>query len=322
MIDREKLLQVKKIIVHKYRHDGTSSAMIIRDVLPDVEVFFAGHKDPEYLELKAEPGLLFCDISPPPKRGAEFMKHRAIVLDHHERTRKVVRRFVQAGLGVYGENDYCESGGMLAYKFVWLPLQDRAFSNKKDVDRLATLAGIRDTFKKDSPRWEDACIQTEILAFFPVEHFVHQIDGETLKLRDLGFSDQELELGKIQRDRFNKTVKRVVEEAYILDWNNIKVAIIPGHRVISDASEELRKLGVPVTLAFTFRHNDNILTLTASARSDATVFDCNKFCAKYGGGGHITAAGGLTVEITKDTLNPYSLLKDILDAHGKSCMIS
>lgn len=318
MIDKEKLLQVKKIIVHKYCHDGTSSAMIIRDVLPNVDILYAGHKDPEYLELKAEPGLMFCDISPPPKRGAEFMKHRSIVLDHHEKTRKIVRRFVQVGLGIYGDNSRSESGAMLAYKYVWLPLQGMAHTDKKHISRMAKLAGIRDTFKKDSPDWEEACIQTEALAFYPSDYFASEDNRDgTHQL-----TDKELEIGKIQHEKFKRTIKRVVEEAYILDWNNIKVAIIPGYRVISDASEELRKLGVPVTLAFTFRHNENKLTLTASARSDATIFDCNKFCAKYGGGGHIPAAGGLTVDITKDTLNPYSLLKDILDAHGKSCMIS
>lgn len=313
MISIEKLKNIKKIVVHKNCHDGTASALIIKNILPDVEVFFADYKDPEYFNLKAEPGILFCDIAPPPKRAAEFMKARSIVLDHHAKTEKVVRRFQQVGLGEFGDNIRCQSGAVLAYIYVWNPLwKDRNLPKcrKKVIKKIVGLAGIRDTFKTKSPKWRDSCIQAETLHLYGAEYFL----GTGI------VTGRELKIGEMMHEKFNETVKRVLQEAYILDWKDFKVAIVPGHRVISDVSEELRKLGVSITLSFTFKNKDS-LALSCSARSDPKVFDCNKFCAKYGGGGHVPAAGGLTIPINKDTLNPYSVLENVLKEHGESCLI-
>src|SRR5690606_30743778 len=133
------------------------------------------------------------------------MKVKAIVLDHHEKTEKVVRRFCQAGLGALGNNSTQESGAVLAYKNVWLPLQDIAKTEKNKVYRLARLAGIRDTYLKKSLEWEDACIQTEALAFFPEDVLLDKDHGCEIL-------EQELFIGKIQHDRFKSIVQRAVDQ--------------------------------------------------------------------------------------------------------------
>lgn len=314
MITKEKLKSVKKIIVHKFCHDGTSSAMIIKDVLHNVEVFFASHKDKEYLELKAQEGLLFCDIAPPPGREREFLRVKSIVLDHHEKSKDAVLKFEHNGLGVYGEMDKGESGATLAYRHVWLPLKEEALSQQCDVEKLARLAGIRDTWQKDSDEWEDALLQTEALAFYPTEHFLHPNHPAKVTVK-------ELEIAEIIRERYKSTIQRVTDSAFILYWNEIKIGIIPGHRTISDVAEELRKKDVPIIFAFTFKLSEfGTPCFSASIRSDGS-FDCNKFAGNWDGGGHVKAAGSLTVDIKDNTLNPYSLIRTLLEEFGNECLI-
>lgn len=315
MISKDKFKSVKKIVVHKFCHDGTSSAMIIKDVLHNVEVFFAGHRDKEYLELKAEEGLLFCDISPPPGREKEFLKVKSIVLDHHEKCKDVILEFERNGLGAYGEMDRGESGATLAYQHVWLPLKDDAISEQCDVERLARRAGIRDTWQKASDEWDKALLQTEALAFYPAEHFLALNHEAKVTV-------EELEIAKIIRDRYKHTIEWVVDSAFIFYWNEIKVGVIPGHRTISDVAEELRKKNVVAVFAFTFKLNEfGTPCLSYSIRSDG-AFDCNKFAANWGGGGHIKAAGGLVVDVKDNTLNPYSIIKGLLEEFGEQCLIS
>lgn len=311
---KEKLLNVKKIVVHKYCHDGTSSAMIIKDVLHDAEVFFADHKDKEYLELPAEPGILFCDISPPPERFQEFMDVGAIILDHHEKTKKEVLIFEEAGLGKFGESEEGVSGAVLAYNEVWLPLQDLAKTPKEKVCRLSRLAGIRDTFQKDNFDWELCQIQTEAIAFFPYEHFFNDHLCE--------ITDEEMKIGSYIFERNKSSLQRAVNGAFTIYWNNLKVAVIPGHRIISDAAEELRKKDFPITFAFQYAVSSyGNPQLRISTRSDGT-FNCNQFASFYGGGGHIPAAGGIAIDVKDNSLNPYSVILEMLNSHGLECMIA
>jgi len=313
-ISKDKLLNIKKIVVHKFCHDGTSSAMIIKDVLPDVEVFFAGHKDKEYLELKVTPGLLFCDISPPPGRDREFLKGESIVLDHHIKYENVIKKFETAGLGAYGETDDGISGAVLAYDHVWLPLEEKAKTYKKSVHSLQRLAGIRDTYQKDSLNWDDAQEQTEALAFYPSDHY---LNGNHI----CGILPQEKEIGRVICERNKFYIARAIDQAFLLPWNGIKVAIIPGHKIISDASEGLRKKGVSITFAFGFKLSEfKTPYIAISSRSDGS-FDCNRFAENFNGGGHVRAAGGMFMDIKDNTPNPYTAIQEMLNLHGEKCMI-
>jgi oligoribonuclease NrnB/cAMP/cGMP phosphodiesterase (DHH superfamily) len=286
--------------------------MIIKDVLHDVEVFFAHHASEDYLNLVAEPGLMFCDISPPPGRHQEFLDVGSIVLDHHIKTRAVVKEFETHGLGVYGESDNGESGATLAFQHVWSRLQYNAKTVYDDVSKLARLAGIRDTWQKDSPEWIDALVQTEALAFYGPERFLSSKHGARI-------SASELELGALMRAQFQKIVDRTVNEAFVTTWENKKIALIPGHRTISDAAEALREKGVAITISFYYGVENGIPHMSMSARSDGS-FDCNKFAGYYGGGGHKQAAGGIRIPVTKGLSNPYYTFEDMLQTHGRECL--
>src|SRR5690606_1098354 len=151
-------------------------------------------------------------------------------------------------------------------------------------------------------------------AFYPSSHYLENN-------HPCGILPQEKEIGKVICERNSSFLKRAVDQAFILHWNGIKVAIIPGHKIISDASEELRKKDVPITFAFGFKVSDRGTPYMAiSSRSDGS-FDCNKFSEFFDGGGHVQAAGGMVIDITDNTPSPYSAIKAMLETHGEKCMI-
>ncbi len=119
MIDVEKLSAVRRVIVHANCADGMASAMILHDALPDAEVVFLQHGTAEFLSLPATTGMLFCDISPPADRVAEFVGVGAIVLDHHKTVRDVVEAFGDCGVFADETKEPGVSGALLAYREVW-----------------------------------------------------------------------------------------------------------------------------------------------------------------------------------------------------------
>lgn len=319
MIDKIKLLKVKKIVLHKFCHDGLASGMIIKDVLHDVEYFFADHKDSEYLNIKAEPGLLFCDISPPPGREAEFFWNESIVLDHHEGTKDIVLKFQNAGLGVYGEIDEGISGALLAYKYVWLPLEAQfGQTDFHKIKQFAERAAIRDCWKINSPEWLNACYQTDTLNFYPEKYFMENHHACIL--------DHEMEIGKISYEKYQENLKYAISNCVIKKWKDelhnidLNYGIIPGHRIISDCAEILRKDNVNILFAFSFKiDEDKNPYLACSIRSDGS-FDCNKFASFHGGKGHKKSAGGIKIDLKSYNLNPYYIIELILNKNGPNCV--
>jgi hypothetical protein len=162
MIPIEVLRAVKRIIVHANCPDGRASALILHAALPDVEIVEMNYGEPAHENLVAEPGLLFCDFTPPKARLAEFAAVGAIVLDHHERA--LVEPFGERG--VFGENEKAESGAVLAWREVYTTSRQSVMPGPPHV--LATFAAIRDTWQRNDPGWDLACAVSEALRFVPL----------------------------------------------------------------------------------------------------------------------------------------------------------
>ena len=127
-MDISLLKGVNKICVHDNCPDGTASAIILKEALdlgPE-QIVFVQHDALEYKEMKAEPGLLFCDCAPPPDRVQEFVDVGTIVLDHHKYSRGIVAAFGERGVFADKEKEPTVSGAGLAYREVWLPMLCRA----------------------------------------------------------------------------------------------------------------------------------------------------------------------------------------------------
>lgn len=281
-------MKLTKLITHANCADGLATAMIVRDALPEIEIVFAQYGTPSLDDLPATTGLLFCDITPPRERIAEFVDAGAIVLDHHAGQRDIVEAFGVRGVFADEKTAPGVSGAMLAYEHVWRPLECR---NDPDVHQLARLTGIRDTWQRDSPSWELACDLQAALLGMPEQWWT----GPGAISRAL--SDGALELGRMRRSERREKVERIARAGTLAleDRAGRRWAAFPdGGALTSDVAEALRESGAAhVTCGWFQRVSDakvGALETVLSLRSDGSL-DVAALCRGFGGGGHTRAAG-------------------------------
>ena len=312
MISIEKLKAVTHIVTHANCPDGTASALILKDALPSARVSFMKYNTQELDELPAEPGMIFCDFSPPKARIPEFIEAGAVVLDHH--SRELVEPFGE--LGVFGENEKLECGAMLAYREVWVPIvKEGAFDGKKlkgkNVDRLikdfATMAAVRDTWQTKHSLWLPAWQQAEALLFLPFD---------SLTLGDFGENEGAMELGAILVEKALAAARASVGEARYMTVEKLRLAIFQGVSTTSDAAELLGD-EADIVVGFHYRQDGDTLKLQFSTRSH-TGFDCQALARAHGGNGHKPAAG-FSLDLPESSLDyslsPYAVFTDLFEAY-------
>ena len=107
---------IKTIVTHDKCADGRASALILLDVFPGANVVFCNYNTPEYNDLPATEGMIFCDIVPPAHRVEEFIAVNAIVLDHHKTNKEIVAKFGDNGRFADEATEPGVSGASLAFE--------------------------------------------------------------------------------------------------------------------------------------------------------------------------------------------------------------
>lgn len=307
--------------------DGVASAILILDACRsisavDPEVKFVTHKTPEYEQLPATEGMIFCDIVPPPERVEEFLAVNAFVLDHHKGSKATIARFVERKFGVFADEveEPGISGAMLAFAHVWEPIWGLTTQQIADARgraanalRFATLAGIRDTWQKHDSRWREACAQAEALRFYPWETwsgirspFVH--NGFEQLQSKLAIGPMLIERNE-ERDRYlvqNAMHFEVPSDYSIAAQLPLRACIVPS----VETSDVADKLEADVVIGFAFRHTMTKTFMQLSLRSRGR-FDCAAFCKVHGGGGH-TQAAGCTIQLTTSDVQPFAFIPKLL----------
>lgn len=323
MIPIELLKQVKKIVTHESCADGAASAAILHDALPDAEVIFAQHGKSSLLDLQPTPGMLFCDIVPPEARVQEFVDAGAIVLDHHKGAEDLVKLFGERGVFADEVRDPGVSGALLAYREVWArvnpPIATGSISigkvHHQDEHRVrdfATLAGIRDTWQKSSPRWREALVAYHALTLHDWEHWKALgrpwLTSEELKVGEALLLKRERDVEKTARDAWIGPVSVTRKNEHNkTDVARIALAIVNvGYELASDVSDWLREnQRVDLILAFRYEARGEDQVLRVSARSSER-YDCAALAKAHGGGGHTRAAGFELPGFRGE--NPFTLL--------------
>lgn len=312
MISIEKLKAVKHIVTHKDCADGIASAMILRDVLPGTRVTFIQYSTPEQRNLVAEPGMLFCDFSPDKERVKEFVDVGTIVLDHHKFARATVEAFGEYGIFA-DEAGVC--GAVLALRHVWKPLWDAAAvgmpagARTLSMERLATLAGIRDTWQKSDPQWQEACEQAEALRFWPVDHLFRASTED--------WPGMIQPLGGVLFAKNLEFAKHLTETSYrFTSTKGTRVLIFGGTSMSSDTAEQAGDT-TDLVVGFGYKCDEGEPIVIFSTRSH-TDFNCGAFCVAHGGGGHTKAAGfSVPLDLLEDP-NPFQHLREILEVYEAS----
>lgn len=281
--DHSTLLSLKKAVVHDSCADGTASALLLKAVLPHLDIQFVQYGTDAYRNLVAEPGMIFADFAPPPNRVQEFIDAGALVLDHHKGAKAIVDAFGDNARFGDETTQPGVCGAVLVYEHVYKPLtggDDRA-------KEFATLAGIADTWVRESPLWEQAMVQVNTLQFYP-RAFLLELDFLRILNSDLWW--QMLHVGKISYDQFQTRVARTIKGGYrFRSDKGTRVIIFEGLSKTSVAAEVLGD-DVDLVVGWSIFAEENVPKVVFSTRSH-TTFDCMSFCKAHGGGGHTKAAG-------------------------------
>lgn len=289
------LSNVRIAVVHAPCMDGLASAMVIQEALPQVEeVVFCAYGQ-QQLELKAEPGMLFCDFTPARERVAEFVAAGAIVLDHHVHARDIVEAFGERGRF---SNAPGESGAVLAFREVWnAPLMQvgeelrHVLMRRRRTEEFARLVGVRDTWQKDSTDWGRALELHAVLEAFPREVWLE--DGAihvAMKGLDQG-------LGKSLVERKAATVARIVDQGLVKRHtrshagDQLWALSCSPSELVSDLAEAARAAGVDVLVNVQLQVEQGRPQFLVNLRSDKEGLDVGALAKRFGGGGHRAAAG-------------------------------
>jgi hypothetical protein len=326
MIPIERLKRIKKVICHDACPDGTASAILVHDVLPDAEIVFCQYGTKAWHEMPATEGMLFADFSPYPERALEFARAGVIVLDHHKHAQGLVENLSVMGkdaIGIFADetNEPGVSGAVLAYRHLWDPLR----KYRDDLARLragqfASLAGVRDTWQRKDAQWDEACAQAEALVFWPVEGLMV---GDPFGVNHDVFLNR-LYIGSVLVEKKKEVVKRALERAWRTTTpKGTRLIVFEGVTLSSDAAEVVGD-GADVVAAFEYGFDGGEHTLRLSTRSHAG-YDVGALAKHYRGSGH-TAAAGFTVRFGYDdweaegpagmaTQHPYAAVRDLVVAY-------
>lgn len=266
---------LEKIVVHANCPDGIASAIILRHALPGLPVEFVQHGTPEHNQEPCR--ALFCDFSPPADRAQAWADAGAIVLDHHATARPVVELFKNAGVFADEATDPGVSGALLA-----LLLAERLGRSTHPMLEFAELVGVRDTWQRQSPSWEDACHLSSALTFFGADFWLKR-----------GLPDHDhVEAGRVVYER---RLKKAAETAAALQpqtFRGVRFGLFNDstEKLTSDVGEAARASGRDLDfVAGYFVTADEMLVV--SMRSVADGFDVGAIAKANGGGGHTKAAG-------------------------------
>lgn len=305
------LRSVRRLITHKNCMDGLATALVIRNLWPDIPITFLQHNTPEQEKLLVEPGLLFCDITPPRSRVAEFVEAGALVLDHHKHAEDVVAAFGERGRFADEKLNPGISGAVLAYKHIWWPMREALYeetgmypNNRFSVCEFARLVGVRDTWQKEpASSWEAAQALHAILAHMPTSYWLELADAPS---KALGM----IEVGKQLLAEHSARVQEVADKGLIVQVGQVTWALAAARpELVSDLGELCRQRGINVLISFFQMIQEGEIKTVYSMRSDGSV-DVGALAKSHGGGGHTRAAGFTADAVLWGPLTWFDILRN------------
>lgn len=266
----DKSHRIDHIVCHSNCPDGTVSAIILSTVYPYARVTFVNYGELAYETIKAEEGMLFCDITPPLSRAQEFEDVGVVVLDHHK------KELVDPYRYGYFSSEPGVSGAVLAFRAV----EDRLTEEEQEhFESLSTAIGVRDTWMKESGLWKSSSVISSGIHSLPFDSWKHKKVNRLYTLAET--------LGEAARLRTERTVKEILESPFTFknDAGNTFLLTSGGGKIsdLDDASP------FDVSISFSYILNSTKPIVVFSLRSKS--FDVRSIAEQFGGGGHQKAAG-------------------------------
>lgn len=303
---------ITTIATHDNCNDGLGSALILKQVYPEAEVAFLQHNTEAWRSLEPRAGVLFCDMTPPPQRAAEWAAAGAYCLDHHIHARETVEAFGTRGLF---DNDAC--GTMLAYREVMKPRIPDPTANPA-WSWVAHLIDVRDRWVSDSPDWGRAQqfhhlisnVRPSVWLKRPLD--VLEIAGplsvsyrtdENANWLDYSWLLMESEMVRAEETLARFQTGKMYDHRYA-------VGIAHGS-LSSQIGEQGRQAGFDVTCVIVLAED---MRWVFSMRSSDRV-DVGAIAKANGGGGHARAAGFSLPFALPDGEDPFVTFEHALATH-------
>jgi hypothetical protein len=221
---------------------------------------------------------IFVDMSPPEDQFLEVLQQGGVIMDHHVTVKHLFEQYADQFPDqlLWGENDLAQSGAVLAYEACASLVRNSTDNLERAMKRASYLVGLGDTWQKDHPDFELA------------RAFANLID---LIGNDYEGLLEETELAEKLWASKKKEFARSAEKALWRDVLDKRVAFINTLKT-SDVAELLRAKGANIIVGFAeiYDPERQVEWIGFSMRSDGS-WDCSAFAKKYGGGGHVPAAG-------------------------------
>ena len=287
-INLDTLKNRKRLITHGNCPDGLASAMLIAHAIPGIEVEFCLYSTEQHTQMDAREGDIFCDFTPHRDRVQDFVDVGAVVLDHHKGALDIIECF-RFGVFADEKSEPGVSGATLAFREVWLPLmfeQGREAIASK-AQHFAEVAGVRDTWQKNDPRWAESCAQAEALMFFGADAMLTQAEHGGPFL-----TEEQFDVGRMLFEKKRDTAHAIAGRCFRVGdfWLHNE-----GLKYTSDVAEAMRVQGLDdgakALAGFGYKVDGDSLDLVFSLRSLASDFDVAALAKANGGGGHTKAAG-------------------------------
>jgi nanoRNase/pAp phosphatase (c-di-AMP/oligoRNAs hydrolase) len=153
----------------------------------------------------------------------------------------------------------------------------------------AELAMIRDTWKKDHPRWKEACAQAMALQFYGSQKMLEMVDSGNFAFADL------YNLGGMLVEQAERKTELIAETAFHRELQTpagtLKTAYFNcTEKLTSDAANLLIDQGADIGIGYFHLFEDGALRVVVSVRTNGRV-SAKKIAEFYKGGGHDRAAG-------------------------------
>ena len=337
-ISIDTLMGLRRVYAHTNAEgpcaDGLAAAMLVRDVLPDVELHFVVLNTNEHEEMEPVPGTLVLDMTPPADRVLDFVREGAVVLDHHDKQRPIVERF--GPRGVFGERGV--SGATLAFRHVWLPL-------KLEAQRIASGSGVlADILDGERARQAEYAQQfAGLIAIRDTWQTDHVLYARARELSStiIMFDDWLTDGSPLDRERIDRRVatvgaqlvrafdaeaRRSAEGAWRFTTSRgTRVAVLHSMRARSDAADLVKDCDLVVAFEYRTRPRPDYPTLPhgvqmkLSFRARTEWIHCGRLAGTFGanGGGHAGAAGCVVDFGAKSRLseggNPWAFIQSVLE---------